>query len=189
MTESILASETETTGQRPMPPLVSGARPLVGHALAFLAGPRELLERGYAEHGEVFRLRLGRRPAIIMLGPDWAKWVFKQTDDHSLAIGPSLAFTRWLLGADFYFLAEPVEYTHQRETLLPLFRNQMAAGYLAIMERHCAQFAARLGDSGTFDLPEEMNALVLGVIMEAFLGPDCAARRRPTSGSSRWRWA
>jgi sterol 14alpha-demethylase len=183
VTESILAPKTETGGQRghvPMPPLVSGARPLVGHALQFLADTRKLLERGYAEHGEVFRLRLGRRPAVIMLGPDHAKWVFKQTDDQHLAIGPSVAFTRWLLGDDFYFLAEPVEYAHQRETLLPLFRNQMAAVHLAIMERHCSAFVARLGNSGTFDLPEEMNALVLGVIMEAFLGPDFA-RHMPRS--------
>jgi len=63
VTESILAPETETTGQRPMPPLVSGALPLAGHALQFLADTRKLLERGYAEHGDVFRLRLGRRAA------------------------------------------------------------------------------------------------------------------------------
>jgi sterol 14alpha-demethylase len=179
--EPALAVNTERPGTRPLPPLVSGALPLVGHAVAFLADTSRLLERGYAEHGDVFRLRLRPgRPAVIMLGPEWAKWVFKKTDDHSLAIGPSLDFTRWLLGTDFYFLAEPVEYTHQRETLLPLFRNQMAAGHLAIMERHCAEFLARLGNSGTFDLPEEMNALVLGVIMEAFLGPDFA-RHMPRS--------
>jgi hypothetical protein len=40
------------------------------------------------------------------------------------------------------------------------------------MDRHCTEFVARLGDRGTFDLPREMNALVLGIIMEAFLGAD-----------------
>lgn len=165
-----------------VPPLVSGSLPLVGHGPHFLRDQLRLLERGYQEHGEVFRLRLrpGRRPAIVLLGSDRARWVFKATDDHSLSIGPSLAFTRRLFGADFYFLAPPDEYQHQREILLPLFRAGMAASYLAIMERRCAGFLARLGDRGTFDLPQEMNELVLGIIMESFLGADFA-RHMPST--------
>jgi sterol 14alpha-demethylase len=175
--ETLLSSHPRT-----LPPLVSGALPLAGHAPQFLRDQLRLLERGYQEHGEIFRLRLrpGRRPAIFLVGPERARWVFKQTDDQTLSIGPSLAFTRRLFGPGFYFLAEPDEYQHQRETLLPLLRARMAAGYLAIMDRHCAEFTARLGDSGTFDLPQEMNALVLGIIMEAFLGPDFARHMPPT---------
>jgi sterol 14-demethylase len=157
-----------------VPPLVSGSLPLLGHAPHFLRDTLQLLERGYREHGEVFRLRLrpGGRPAIVLLGPDRARWVFKATDDHSLSIGPSLAFTRRLFGPDFYFLAPPEEYQHQREILLPLFRSGMGESHLASMERRCAGFLDRLGDCGTFDLPQEMNKLVLEIIMESFLGAD-----------------
>ena len=169
-----------------LPPLVSGALPVVGHATQFLRDQLQLLERGYREHGEIFRLRLGRRPAIIMVGPELARWVFKHTDDRTLSIGPSLAFTIRLFGPDFYFLAPPEEYQHQREALLPLFRAHMAGGHLAIMERHCAAFVARLGDSGTLDLPQEMNALVLGIIMEAFLGADFV-RHMPSTVASDFR--
>ncbi len=108
------------------------------------------------------------------------------TDDHTLSIGPSLAFTRYLFGPDFYFLARPDEYQHQRKTLLPLFRAHMAPSHLAIMERHCAAFVARLGESGTFDLPQEMNALILGIIMEAFLGADFV-RHMPSTVASDFR--
>jgi sterol 14-demethylase len=170
---------TPRRGRQRLPPLVSGSLPLVGHAPAFLRDELQLLERGYREHGEIFRLRLGPRPAVILAGPRRAHWIFQETD-HRLAIGPSLAFTRRLFGPDFYFLAETDEYQHQRETLLPLFRARMTAGHLAIMERRCAEFMARLGDSGTFDLPQEMNQLVLGVIMEAFLGADFARHMPPT---------
>jgi sterol 14-demethylase len=174
--------ESTVTSASPgtLPPLVSGARPLVGHAVGFLCDQRRLLERGYREHGEIFRLRLRRRPAIVMVGPERAKWVFKHTDDRTLSIGPSLAFTQYLFGPDFYFLAPPEEYQHQRQTLLPLFRAHVAASHLAIMERHCADFVARLGERGTFDLPREMNALVLGMIMEAFLGADFVRHMPPT---------
>jgi sterol 14-demethylase len=177
--------ETTLTAPGPgtLPPLVSGALPLAGHAIAFLRDQLQLLERGYAEHGDIFRLRLGRRLAVVLIGPELAHWVFKHTDDHTLSIGPSLAFTLRLFGPDFYFLAPPEEYQHQRETLLPLFRAHMAGGHLAIMERHCAAFMARLGASGTLDLPQEMNALVLGVIMEAFLGADFVRHMPPTVAS------
>ena len=117
---------------------------------------------------------------MFLIGPERAHWVFSHTDDQTLSIGPSLAFTRRLFGPDFYFLAEPDEYQHQRETLLPLFRARRAAEHLAIMDRHCAQFVARLGDRGTFDLPQEMNALVLGIIMESFLGADFVRHMPPT---------
>jgi sterol 14-demethylase len=166
-------------GPRRLPPLVSGSLPVVGHAPQFLRDELRLLERGYREHGEVFRLRLGPRPAIVLAGPQRARWVFRETD-HRLAIGPSLAFTRRLFGPDFYFLAGTDEYQHQRETLLPLFRAGMTAGHLAIMERRCAEFLSRLGDSGTFDVAQEMNGLVLGVIMEAFLGTGFARHMPPT---------
>ena len=156
-----------------VPPLVSGALPVAGHALEFLRDQRGLLERGHAEHGQVFRLRLGIRPAVFLLGPDLARWAFRETD-HGIEIGPSLAFTRRLFGPDFYFLAPREEYLHQREIMLPLFRGRIMASYFDIMERHCAALIARLGDSGTFDLPKEMNDLALGVIMESFLGAEFA---------------
>src|ERR1022692_123505 len=166
-------------GRAALPPLASGALPVVGHALQFLRDQRRLLERGYAEHGEIFRLRLGRRPAVVLLGPALARWGFKETD-RSLLIGPSLAFTIDLFGPGFYYLAEPDEYQHQRQIMLPLFRGTMAAAHLAIMERRCAAFGARLGDEGIFDLPREINDLVLGVIMEAFLGADFVRQMPPT---------
>ena len=163
-----------------LPPLASGALPVIGHALEFLRDHRRLLERGYAEHGEIFRLHLGRRPAVVLLGPDLARWYFKETD-YSLLIGPSLAFTADLFGPDLYYLADPDEYQRQRQIGLSLFRGKMAAGHLAIMERRCAQFTARLGSEGTFDLPSEMNDLVLGVLMEALVGDDFVRRMPPTA--------
>ncbi len=163
-----------------LPPLVSGALPVAGHGLEFLRDHPRLLERGYGEHGEIFRLRLRRRPAVILVGPDLARWYFKETD-RSLLIGPSLEFTADLFGPDLYYNADPDEYQRQREIGLPLFRGKMAAGHLAIMERRCAQFTARLGSEGTFDLPTEMNDLVLGVLMEALVGDDFVRRMPPTA--------
>ncbi|HEX4832917.1 MAG TPA: hypothetical protein VH478_17690, partial [Trebonia sp.] len=87
---------------------MSRALPLAGHVPEFLRDQQGLLERGHAEHGEVFRLRLGPRPAVFLLGPDLARWAFRETDD-GIEIGPSVAFTRRLFGPDFYFLAPRAE--------------------------------------------------------------------------------
>src|SRR5580693_7393582 len=91
--DTTVPPSTDTTRQ--LPPMVSGALPLVGHAPQFLRDQLQLLERGYAEHGEIFRLHLrpGRRAAVFLIGPERAHWVFSHTDDQTLSIGPSLAFT------------------------------------------------------------------------------------------------
>jgi len=164
---------------------VSGALPVVGHAPEFLRDQLGLLQRGYAEHGEIFRLRLGTRPAVFLTGSDLIRWAFRETG-AGIEIGPALAFTRHLFGPDFYFLAPREEYLRQREVMLPLFQAKMMASYLSVVERLCAALVARLGDHGTFDLPVEMNDLVLGVIMESFLGPGFR-RRMPASVATDFR--
>ena len=63
------------------PPIVSGGWPLAEHAIEFLRDPIGLLERGRDEHGHVFGLRLGHRPAVVLLGAEHSRSFFRQTDD------------------------------------------------------------------------------------------------------------
>jgi len=41
------------------PPVVSGALPLLGHLTEFSKNRTALIERGYAEHGSIFTVKLG----------------------------------------------------------------------------------------------------------------------------------
>ena len=103
-----------------LPPTVSGSAPLIGHAVEFLRDPLPLLERGYREHGPVFSLRLGTKPAAVLLGPDNNRFFFTQTD-KLLSIREGYPFFIKMFHERFYFFAEFEEYLEQRAIVLPRF--------------------------------------------------------------------
>src|SRR5436190_6965899 len=86
-----------------MPPVVSGALPVLGHVPAFLRDPVAVLERGHREHGLLYTLRLGNRPAVVMLGPEHNRFFFAETDQR-LSIRAAYPFFMRMFDADFYFL-------------------------------------------------------------------------------------
>ena len=87
------------------PPTVSGRIPVIGHALQFLRDPIPLLQRGYQEHGSVFSLQLGNKPAVVLLGPDNNRFFFTQTD-KLLSIREAYPFFIKMFHERFYFFAD-----------------------------------------------------------------------------------
>ncbi|MDX1695244.1 MAG: cytochrome P450, partial [Ketobacteraceae bacterium] len=69
-----------STARYTEPPMVSRRLPVIGHSLEFLSDPHKVIRRGYREHGLIFTLDLGLRKAVVMLGPDYHKFFFKETD-------------------------------------------------------------------------------------------------------------
>lgn len=153
----------------PLPPAVSGSRPVLGHSLEFLRDPVPLIERGHRERGDICMLRIAGKPMIILAGQDYAREFFGQTD-KSLSIRDGLAFLSRLFGRDFYFLAETSEYQRQREIVLPRFQSRQLDGYLRIMDSQASEFIRHLGGQGEFDLLGELGPVVMRVAAEAFLG-------------------
>ena len=85
-----------------VPPFVSGALPVLGHAAEFLRNPEVLLARGQSEHGDIFSLRLPGRCAVIMGGLQHSKFIFTETD-HGLSIREAYPFFRHMFSAEAYF--------------------------------------------------------------------------------------
>jgi sterol 14-demethylase len=154
-----------------VPPFVSGARPLLGHAVEFLKSPETLLERGLAEHGRIFSLRLPGRAAVVMLGPEHSKFFFAETDKR-LSIRSAYPFFFHMFGKETYFLAEPDEYQRQREIVLPRFQSRQMDHHLAVMERGVGDFIETLDDQGEFDLIEALGPMVMQIAAQCFLGAD-----------------
>jgi sterol 14alpha-demethylase len=159
----------------PLPPFVSGARPLLGHAAEFLKSPETLLDRGLSEHGKIFSLRLPGRPAIVLIGQEHSSFLFAETDKR-LSIRRGYPFYRHMFAADIYFLAEWEEYQRQREILLPRFQGGQLDGYLEVMDSHAIAFCDALGDQGECDLPDTLSPVVLRVTADCFLGAGVSAR-------------
>lgn len=159
-----------TTGESlTAPPYVSGHVPLLGHAREFLRTPETLLERGLAEHGTMFSLRLPTLPAVVLAGPEHSEFVFAETDGR-LSIRDAYPFFHHMFGSDSYFLAEPQEYRRQRDIVLPRFRASQNAAHLAVMDREIRAFTAALPDDTTIDLVEALGPLVMRIAADCFLG-------------------
>lgn len=157
------------------PPKVSGAAPLLGHALEFLRNPVPLLERGLAEHGSVFSMQLANKKAVVMLGPEHNAFFFDETDKR-LSIRAGYDFFRRMFGDDFYTMADFESYKQQRGILLPRFQAQEMRKYVGIMAYETAQFATRLGKEGSFDLIDEFGPLVMNIAAHSFLGSEFRER-------------
>ena len=158
-----------------LPPTVSGSAPVVGHALQFLRDPIPLLERGYQEHGAVFSLRLGNKPAVILLGPENNRFFFAETD-KLLSIREGYPFFIKMFHERFYFFAEFEEYLEQRAIVLPRFQGRQMNQYVSTMVRETVDLMDQLGDSGSFDLIPTLGPLVMNIAAHSFLGSDFRSR-------------
>ncbi|GGY08984.1 lanosterol 14-alpha demethylase [Streptomyces minutiscleroticus] len=152
-------------------PLVSGALPLVGHLPAFMSDTVSVLERGYAEHGQLFRLELAGTSMVVVLDPEHRKELLLQPET-ALSISAAYPFLRSMFGTGFYFMAEEEEYRRQRELFMPVFHGGPLRTYLGVMERRTRELIAQLGDEGELELVRTCGELNLRVIVDCFFGEE-----------------
>ncbi len=163
------------------PPFVSGALPLLGHALEFMRNQDGLLRRGYREHGQVFALRMFRNPVAVLTGPENQKYFFTMTD-KTLDMEKPYDFLATIFGK-VAFLGSHATYMNQRPVLHVLFGREQMTKYLPEMQVAVQEWLDGLGDSGEMELTDEMNRLVQEVAGRCFLGPEVHARL----GAAFWR--
>ena len=155
----------------PIAPAVSGSNPLFGHTLEYVKGPEVFLRRGWQEHGDVFRCRLGTRWYTVVLGPEHNKFFFRETD-KLLSIRDSYPFFPRMFGKNFFFFAPYEEYLAQRGVVRPKFKSDAMRSYVAPMVEETEDLVAHLGAEGRFDLIPELGPLVMNTAAHAFLGRD-----------------
>lgn len=158
-----------------MPPLLSGRRPVAGHTVEFLRNPVGLLERGLAERGRVFSLRLGNRDAVVLLGPEHHDFFFSETD-KLLSIRTAYPFFVEMFGDRFWYFAGNDEWRRQRALVVPRFQGRQLEGYVAVMAAETEALTDRLGAEGSFDLVPTLGPLVMRIAGRAFLGEEFSAR-------------
>src|SRR5688500_2820922 len=98
-----------------LPPLVSGALPVVGHLVARLRDRGRLFERGYAEHGNMFAVKLGPQYVMVVTGAEYNRLFYLQTD-KTLNMQDGYAFLKEALG-ELLFTASTEAYYNQRTLL------------------------------------------------------------------------
>lgn len=158
--------------RRAAPPMVSGARPGVGHTWEMLSDPVALLTRGHHEHGLVYSLRFPGRRACVLLGPTRSKLFFAETH-HRLSIADAVPSLARMFGRDFYQFAPLDSYLRQRETLLPVLRS--AESHVDSIDHEVSLCLDGLPGSGVFDLLDFLGPLVMKISARCFLGPSVSA--------------
>lgn len=150
------------------PPLVSGAKLGVGHALEFSRNRSALVERGFREHGGIFALKLANQDVAVVIGPDHQKQFFMETD-KKLSIQEPYRFLRAMFG-DVLFLAPHDEYLRQRPFVQEMFKREKMLHYVDVMQTVVQKWLDGLDDEGKMELTSEITYIVQEVAGNCFLG-------------------
>lgn len=153
---------------KPLPSVLSGGLPILGHSLEFQQKQEALFQRGLDERGSVFAVKLLNQPAAVLIGPEYQQIFFTETDKalnmHKMYAALGMAFD------GVAFTASPEVYTAQRPILYLPFKGEKMAGYIRIMQAEIQQWLDSLGDHGEMELTAHFNSLVQNVAAHAFLG-------------------
>lgn len=152
----------------PLPPMLSGGAPVLGHTLEFQSKQEGLFQRGLDECGPVFAIKLLSQPAAVLIGPEYQQIFFQETDKalnmHKMYAALGMAFD------GLAFTASPEVYTAQRPILYLPFKGEKMAGYVRLMQGEIQQWLDSLGEQGTLELTAHLNTLVQNVAAHAFMG-------------------
>lgn len=165
------ASAIKQLKKKPVaPPMASGRKPLVGHAIEFMRDPHKLIRRGYEEHGLLFSLDLGLKKAVVMLGPHYHQFFFKETDGiFSMRQGYETLLK--MFDSKLFTFAHLTEAQEQMKVILPLLKNNDRFADLMLDE--VDNFLDHtLGESGEIDVTDAFGPVVMHIGARAFFGDD-----------------
>lgn len=163
--------------QLPTPPVLSGAKPGIGHLLEFNKNRAGLILRGVEEAGQVFTIKLGPQNVAVLIGPEYHRTFFMETD-KKLNISTPYKFLRASFG-EVLFIAGHDEYLRQRPFVTQAFRREKMAYYITIMEREVQKWLDTLGEDGQFEVVETMGWLTQNVAGSALMGDRFMAEAGP----------
>ncbi|MBT6431820.1 MAG: cytochrome P450 [Deltaproteobacteria bacterium] len=152
------------------PPMIGGRLPMVGHTLEFLKDPTGVMRRGYKEKGPIFSIDLGMKKAVALIGPDYHKFFFKETDGiFSMRQGYETLMK--MFDKRLFFFAHLTEYQEQMKVILPLLQHNNR--FVDMMVSEVDYFMEHiLGDSGEIDVTDAFGPLVMHVGASAFFGEE-----------------
>src|SRR5687767_2823856 len=111
-----------------VPPKVSGALPVVGHAVEFIRDCLGLLWRAYQEQGPVAKLRVFNKDIVLMTGPKPSEAMFRAPDE---ILSPSEAYKMMVpvFGKDIVYDAPPARMHEQLGMLRPALQDKRMRTY------------------------------------------------------------
>ncbi|MGB9369702.1 MAG: cytochrome P450 [Xanthobacteraceae bacterium] len=152
-----------------LPPSLPGL-PILGNMLEFRRDPVACIRAAYSRLGPIFALRLGPKQVVVMIGPEYHRLFFKESD-------------RSLTTPEVYYFLTPMfgevlgacpfhDYKAQRRAISRFFARDVLDRHVEVMLRETEAFAEALGQSGEFELWQAAEHLALTIAAKAVLGAD-----------------
>jgi sterol 14-demethylase len=151
-----------------LPPMVSGGLPVIGHIFEMLRDRENLFKRGYAEHGDLFAIRLANQNVLVITGAEHNKLMYTQTD-KALNMQEGYGFLKEAVG-EVLFTASKDDYYNQRPALQEVFKRERMVGYIEAMNTEVQRWLDSLGQTGEMDITEAMLHLAQFVAGRALIG-------------------
>lgn len=150
------------------PPMVSRRLPVMGHTLEFLLDPHKVIRRGYKEHGLIFTIDLGLRKAVVMLGPDYHEFFFKETDGV-FSMRKGYETYKKMFDQQMLMFTHSMEYKEQMAVIMPLLKHNDR--FVDLMLEETDSFISHfLGESGERNITDMFGPVVMHIGARAFFG-------------------
>ena len=154
---------------------MAGGWPLIGHLREFQRDPIAMLSRGWREHGDLFRFRLGLSNFALFTGPEAHDFYFRAPEEQ---LDPKAVyrFTVPVFGRGVAYDASPEIMAEQLGFLFPALREEAMRKFALIMFEETSAFADALGEEGEIDLPHAMNDLTVRIASRCLIGQEVRDR-------------
>lgn len=135
------------------PPTVSGALPVLGHAIEFARDCLGLLWRAYQEHGEVSAFKIFHQKVVLFSGPRAQEAMYRQPDE---VLSPNEAYKIMVpvFGKDVVYDAPPERMNEQLGMIRPALQDKRMRSYGEIVAEETRRLVESWGERGEIDLVE-----------------------------------
>ena len=158
----------------PTPPMIKGL-PLLGSLLEWRRDHLTLFQRAYAEHGPVFGVKLGPQRGVLLIGPKYHEFYFREVD-HRLSVPELYKFVVPMFGDVMMAATDPERRRRHVALLQSAFQGRRLERYVATMAAEVDEWLDGLGESGEFDLWNTLEPVVMRIAAAALMGPEIRAR-------------
>jgi sterol 14-demethylase len=161
------------TTRRP-PPAVPGD-PLLGNLRAYRSDHLSVFRAGYEAHGPVFSIRLAFQRAVVLIGPEYHRWFFREVD-RTLSVPELYEFVVPMFGRVLNAVEDQQIRRRQLALLHTAFKGERMSAHVGVMADETAAWLDALGDDGSFELYDGFSKLAMNIAASAFVGPEVRAR-------------
>lgn len=156
-------------------PIVSGAKPQLGHYEEFNAHPAKFMLRAWRECGEIAEFSLGGVRNVLLSSPSAYEAVFRAPDDQ-LSPSEPYRFMVPVFGEGIQFGA-PLEIERQQVKMQSnALRVDRMKSYAQVIAREVEDWVAGWDDAGEQDFYDEFKELVLRSSTHCLMGSEFRAK-------------